>query len=138
MKESLIEVVAKLRELEANATPAPWMATEDACRAGEFIVVSNPDHWIFTYPEDCSGVEAPDAKLISALRNAAPALLGILSEIRPGDADILQLFVEFMENHRPDGHLNDTGKGAKITNAKATDCLRRYQAMAASVEVESE
>jgi hypothetical protein len=68
------------------------------------------------------------------LCDAAPALLDVLGEIRAGDAEIIGLFVEFMEKHKPDGHLNDTGPGAKITNAKATACLRRYRDMANKME----
>lgn len=82
-----------------------------------------------------------DLGYISKLVNAAPEMLAVLDglgEIRAGDAEIISLFVEFMEKHKPDGHLNDTGPGAKITNAEAADCLRRYRDMARRMEATHE
>ena len=83
-------------------------------------------------PDD--GDQLDWCKYSDELRNAAPMLLDALAKIRPGDAAIIGLFVEFMKKHKPDGHLNDTGPGAKITNAEATDCLRRYRDMAKRME----
>jgi len=126
---SLIDGVARLKDLGAKATPGECIAIEDDDRSGDFLLIQNNEHWAWK-----DGSNSPDAKYIAALRNAAPKLLDVLSEIRAGDAEIIGLFVEFMEKHKPDGHLNDTGPGAKITNAKATACLRRYRDIARKME----
>lgn len=65
---------------------------------------------------------------------AAPELLAVLSGFQAGDRQILDLFVAFMEHFKPDGHLNDTGPGADITNEEAAACLRRYRDMAQAME----
>ena len=128
---NLIEKVAELRKLEEKATHAPWAPgrRETGCIAddnGAGTVVLRRTN---------AGLPAQEnIELICGLRNAAPKLLDALGEIRAGDAEIISLFVEFMEKHKPDGHLNDTGPGAKITNAEATDCLRRYRDMARRME----
>jgi len=74
--------------------------------------------------------EESDSKLIRDLRNTAPLLIDVAGQIQPDDGKILGLFVEFMEKFNPDGHLNDEGPGAEITNQMAIECLRRYQRMA--------
>ena len=61
-------------------------------------------------------------------------LLAALGKVQAGDSEILDLFVAFMSRFKPDGHLNDIGPGAKITNAKAAACLRRYASMARLLE----
>ena len=71
-----------------------------------------------------------DVDYLSALYQAAPLLLDIAGQIQPGDEKILGLFVDFMEKFNPNGHLNDSGLGAEITNQTATECLRRYQQIA--------
>ena len=126
---NLIAEVSRLKELEAKATGIYWDSIGESISTSEMIDIDGKEDRFIDIPYNEN-----DAEFIAAMRNAAPALLDILGEIREGDADILQLFVEFMEKHVPDGHLSDTGRGAEITNAKATDCLRRYQAMAARME----
>lgn len=69
----------------------------------------------------------PVAKKITELRNAAPALLDILSEIRPGDDKLLALMI-----------LNNQQRWTDHNWQKAIDCLRRYQAIAARMGAESE
>ena len=76
-----------------------------------------------------------DVDYLSALYQAAPLLLDIASQIRPADEVILGLFVEFMKHFKPDGHLNDTGDGAAITNRMVVECLKRYQKMAERMHV---
>lgn len=73
-----------------------------------------------------------------AVLNAAPDLLAVLSGFQAGDRQILDLFVAFMEHFKPEGHLNDSGPGANITNAEAAACLRRYRDMAQAMEVKYE
>ena len=74
------------------------------------------------------------ANAIVNLRNAALGLLAALGKVHAKDSEILDLFVAFMERFKPDGHLNDIGPGAKITNAKAAACLRRYADLARMME----
>lgn len=49
---------------------------------------------------------------------------------KPNDVKILEQFIGFMHYFRPDGHLSDSGPGAKITNAEALECLVRICEMA--------
>jgi len=123
MTESLCQTVARLKWLEAKATPGKWIATED--RKGEFVIVSNPEHWVFKDPADYPPTQTNDALLISALRNAAPALLDILGEIRAGDAKRFELLLE--------GYGGWTGS---ILTDEDKNMLRRYQAMAAKMAEE--
>jgi hypothetical protein len=101
---NLIDEVAKLKELEAQV---------DLEKSDVFDI---------------------DLGYISKLVNVAPELLAVLSGFRAGDRQILDLFVTFMEHFKPDGHLNDSGPGANITNAEAAACLRRYRDMAQAME----
>ena len=74
----LAETIARLRELEAKATPAPWEAGTTALGGGPLHrpVVTAPDQPLprpFLIAENVSS--AGDAELIAALRSALPALL---------------------------------------------------------------
>ena len=100
------ETVEKLKELEQKATPHTH------------------------YFEDICHTTVGSAESDLVLRNAAPLLLDIAGQIRPGDEKILGLFVDFMEKFNPSGHLNDEGPGKEITNRMAVECLKRYQNMA--------
>jgi len=118
MKESLIERVAKLRELEAKASSDGQYIHElhgteiRPCHSEEYGSYLAD----FAFPED--------AALYVALRYAAPAMLDILGEIRPGDAAMLQAILDDIhEREEYPGHAHF-----------ATECLRRYQAMASRME----
>lgn len=68
------------------------------------------------------------------LREALDLALIALEGFQPGDADLLELFAEFVSRFKPDGHLNDAGKGAKITNQEAAKSLSRLADMARQME----
>ncbi|MFA5380285.1 MAG: hypothetical protein WC455_31275 [Dehalococcoidia bacterium] len=127
MPKSLIELVAKLRELEAKAH-YPYlvyvqteMQTSCACKTDE------------------------DARFVSAMRNAAPALLGILGEIRPGDAKKLDAIIEMIDFSIPSeligveegDEMFDYSPGEYQEMIRMKAVLRRYQAMAAKIAEES-
>ena len=67
------------------------------------------------------------------MASTAPVLLEVL-DFRDGDAMILGCLLEIMKFYHPDGHLDDRGDGAKITNRQAADCLRRLVCMAHKME----
>jgi hypothetical protein len=78
---SLIDEVARLKDLGAKATPGECIAIEDDDRSGDFLLIQNKEHWAWK-----DGSNSPDAKYIAALRNAAPKLLDVLGDFRAGDA----------------------------------------------------
>jgi hypothetical protein len=144
---SHVEDVARLKELEAKATPGPWSwYAEDhsMCWLGQtgndqenFVLGSTACKSCAERHERCMQPQEKDSRLISDLRNAAPWMLAVAGQFQAGDATILGLFVAFMEHYKPDGHLNDVGPGKNITNAQATDCLRRMLAAAKVMECKS-
>lgn len=74
-------IVEKLKELEKNAEPGPWIADED----GPFVV----DEYTGDVIEIPNG--GCDAEFITDLRNAAPLLLDMAGQIQPEDAIRLKL-----------------------------------------------
>lgn len=68
----------------------------------------------------------------------APAMLRVLECFREGDAEIVELFANFAAMHKPDGHLNDSGRGSKIKTRDAVDSLRRLQKAAELMERKEE
>jgi hypothetical protein len=115
---SLIDEVAKPRELEANATPGPGIASEEG--GGEFVIISNPKHWIFNDPDDYPPSQTHDALLISTMRNAAPKLLDAL-DFRAGDADAISEILSLLEE------IADISKEDR-------ELLTRYRDMAQAME----
>ncbi len=97
-EQSLIEKVDRLKELEKRATLGPWAYEEDAENfpdgtgnaSGDLKIIDNRGCTVSTmieYAEYENSVE--NAEMIVALRNAAPAILDVLSAFRDGDAVIL-------------------------------------------------
>lgn len=121
---NLIERIANLRELEAEATPGECIAIEDDDRSGDFLVIQNKEHWAWK-----DGSNSIDAQYIATLRNAAPNLLGAL-DFQPGDAEILADWLYQIEEEYGED-------GADPKNQPITKLLRRYQAMAAKMETEN-
>ena len=107
---NLIAKVAELREMEARAEGIEYFSIGE-CELNYGTV-----------------------EFLENMRIAAPELLAALGKVQAGDSKIIDLFVAFMERFKPDGHLNDIGPGAKITNAKAAACLRRYADLARLME----
>ena len=84
--------VETLRVLEAAATPGRWLAAEvEPNRWG--VVVDGPTQWLIAViengaPGDSLETEEANAKLVVALRNAAPGLLQLLEDAREGLLEI--------------------------------------------------
>ena len=78
--------------------------------------------------------ELPQITFDDESHDAAPDLLAVLGGFQKGDADLLDLFADFVSHFAPDGHLNDEGKGATITNRDAADSLKRLANMAWKME----
>ena len=82
-------LVARLRELEAKATPGPWRVHDDG--AVRLFVIQRPAVWLEAIEDnrnvhpavDC---REQDATLIAEARNALPAILDALEKAtsRPG------------------------------------------------------
>lgn len=124
--KSLIEIVARLRELEAN-DDRPWRYTDQ----GDNARIWGPDGDEVATVWDNMGMDISSehrAKVIVSLQNAAPALLGILGEIQEGDADVLKNVADDREQMAK--FIAGFGK----PDTRITDVLRRYQAMAARME----
>src|SRR5690554_4314067 len=84
----------KLERLEREATPGKWFAEvmRDDAREPTEIFASGPAHEVRgsgteNHPR-ASGKAAKDARLIAALRNAAPALIAELRSARKRSAEL--------------------------------------------------
>ena len=133
---SLIDGVARLKELEAKATPGPWKwedweCTNDNPGIGDFTLVAPPQTrygWKSTdFRPDMANnlmsdeehrISEEDRALIACLRNAAPKLLDAL-DFQPGDASALKEIADILE---------EAGFVAKAAY------VRRYRDMAAAME----
>jgi hypothetical protein len=92
---TLIDVVARLKKLEAEATRAPWTLLGNI----DFQIVSdNPEFYI-----NFDDSDKADPELITELRNTAPALLEILGAFQEGDAATLAVIAERFAMSCPDG-----------------------------------
>lgn len=101
------EEVKKLKELEQNLEKPEWLH-DSGCSADEnFVLVGGGE---------------PD--FIIAMRNAAPLLLDIAGQIRPGDDKLIGQLIQAVQRHKTDDPLGE------ITNGEAIECLKRYQKMA--------
>jgi hypothetical protein len=118
---SMIDKVAELKKLETEATPGECIVIEDDDRSGDFLIIQSKEHWAWG-----DGSNSPDAQYIAALRNAAPDMLSILSEIRAGDAEKLQVMADWFKQM------------PLLDEQWVRELLNRYQAMASQMEVESE
>lgn len=118
---SLIDGVARLKDLEAKATPGPFFVIE---LAGCWSVGTSEKHM---QANDLLYTGKHDAEMIAALRNSAPKLLDVLSEIRAGDADILDgMATWFACSDDPDQF------------SRQIEILRRYRDIARKMEAKSE
>ena len=119
------ETVETLRELEKKAIPCPWRyepaGTSDAGNLYDDSIVEG-DNWIFYDVGD-----EPDTHLIICLRNAAPLLLDVVGQIRPGDDKLLaRLIYEQEEIARFAAGFGEV----KQSERAVIDMLKRYQKMA--------
>lgn len=133
---NLIDEVAKLKELEAKATPDGWIKatqpeydadyeTADRLVGGptgrdeydrEVGIFSNKGEW----PSVCVPEMEIDADFIADMRNAAPDLLAVLDGFQAGDADILYWML--------------TGVGDEPNQDDIVGLLSRYHGMAQAME----
>lgn len=77
----LTSTIARLRELEAKATPGPW----------SFSAKSETDEGVLTGPDGVD-LRKIDAKLMAALRNAASALLDAAERAEKAEAENIALY----------------------------------------------
>lgn len=111
------EEVEKLKELEQKARPAPWKIFNQCI--GDCIV-DGENMWI-----------APNTQLLIDLRNAAPLLLDIASQIQPGDDKLLAQLVYEQEDLAR--FMTGFG-GVRQSERVMIDLLKRYQKMAERME----
>jgi hypothetical protein len=121
---SLIDRVKELRKLEAKATCGEWLPgdLETECIAGNY----GKGDVVLRHTNGGSIPSREDTDLICVLRNAAPELLSILSEIRPGDADEIDYAIQELSRIFGLDNVADT-----------IDVLRRYHRIAAAMEAEN-
>jgi len=119
MRESLIEAAAKLRELEAKASCAPWR-----------YVPSGTSKCGNEYPDCVACIDGglfydvgdgTDTRLTIETRNNLLALLDILSEIREGDAKRLAGILRWRVTN-------------EICNQEEIDMLDRLHTMCCKME----
>jgi hypothetical protein len=122
MSENLIAITERLVKREAIATQRPWAATEEP--EGEFVIISNPDHWIFKDPSDYPPATTNDALLISELRNNAPDILQVLKCFQEGDAGFISEIVQSFGGEQNAIRLTELEK----------ECLHRLQKAAQLME----
>lgn len=128
---NLIDRIKELQKLEASMFPGNYKVINGS-GLDNYIVAG--DRTIATVSKQQytgkTGKEIwPTFKNVEGfteLRNAAPELLSILVEIRPGDAKILSDILDAWKAESEGGDDWDD----------AIDCLRRYQAMATRMEAE--
>jgi hypothetical protein len=108
--KTMIDRVAELKKLEAKATPCKWDRTE----IDEIITDHRPNYI------DSETYRANGA-LVCGLRNAAPAMLDVLKEIRAGDAEKLQVMADWFKQM------------PLLDEQWVRELLNRYQAMAAKM-----
>jgi hypothetical protein len=120
MISNLIEEIAKLKELEAEATPTDWAQghVEFGCIAAN----GGRGNVIIRRTNGGSIPLQNDTDLICGLRNAAPKLLDAL-DFRAGDARILSEVLSFIESEATESDWED-----------AIEVLHRYRGMAAAME----
>ena len=121
MKMTLLERVHKMRLREGKATKRPWLVIEDKERPGEFMVISNKDHPIWSDKQLQLEKISPDAALITELRNNAPSMLGVLAGFQADDGEkFLTAIVSLVTE----------GKIPRAHRDELTSMFRRYQSMA--------
>jgi len=137
---NLIDQVGRLKELDAEATIAPWETEESdeghEIRMGEAIESRGQyqSHHIIEYNHGCESsddssvaeeeqyLEAQaNAYLISELRNVAPTMLEVLGGFQVGDAHALTEITALLEE------VANISPGDR-------DLLHRMRAMAAKME----
>ena len=140
---SLIEEIAKLRELEQQATGGKWETEENdtghEIRMGKAITCRGqyPCHQVIEYEHGCfeddendppANAQAAEAEanacLISVLRNLAPAMLSVLACFHDGDAETLG---EILDVFQFDG---------EPMSGVYADCISRLQKAASLMEQE--
>lgn len=127
----LIDEVARLKELEANANTGRWhihtrpgwheSPTGKRCVHGMGkIIIRDPclDHVAVVGNH---GLAKQDADLICELRNAAPKLLAVLSGFQAGDAHTISEILALLEE------IADISEGDR-------ELLTRYRDMAQAME----
>jgi hypothetical protein len=121
---NLIGEIARLKKQDAEATQAPWELSKftDSDDLRYYQILSDNLEFYINFEDS----DKNDPEFITEMRNAAPAMLEILSMIQPGDASILEYLVSEQENEDPDSEdrLPD----------EAIDMLKRLQAMCQKME----
>jgi hypothetical protein len=110
---NLIAKVQELKALEPKATPCPYRLRDDD-------IINEADLWIGP------GINDENYMLMIGLRNAAPAMLDVLSMIRPGDAERLKMVPCF----RPDGDCAKCSEGMTAV----CETVERMQEMCREME----
>jgi len=124
MTESLIDTVARLKELEAKSVGNNWAPgyRETECIAED----GGRGNVVLRRTNGGSMPVQENIDLMCCLRNAASALIGVLGEIQPGDAEKIAFATsgEYLS------------EGCRCDRCReATEVLRRYQAMASHMAV---
>ena len=119
------EEVEKLKELEQKATPAPWKC--DAGVAADFNISANREDFTIQFWDS----DEDDPMLITDLRNAAPLLLDVASQIQPGDDKLLAQLVYEQEDL---ARFVAGFGGVRQSERVMIDLLKRYQKMAERME----
>jgi hypothetical protein len=127
---SLLSQIARLKELEEQATFGPWKKglREHDCVAGEdgsgMVVLRKTNGG--SMPSDAN------LNLICGLRNAAPALLTALGMIQPGDSSLLWRIAA--RTHCPNEDDSEAGNVACQSCQEEKDILRRLAEMCKLME----
>ena len=119
---SKFKELARLKELEAKATPARWSLTQ---YSDDILEISREDGTRgFQILFEDSDIDDP--QFITDLRNAAPWLLQIAEAFQPGDAEKLK----YVPCFRLDGDCDKCSDRMR----GACDCVRRLQAACEEME----
>ncbi len=116
---NLIEQVARLKEMEAGATPAPWRLLGII----DYQIVADSDEFYINFDH---GSDKNDPEMITEMRNAAPTMLEVLGGFQAGDADRLERVPCF----RLDGDCERCSGAMKAT----CEMVERLRAMATRME----
>lgn len=101
--------LARLDQLLADASPAPWVASiegRDHTSGEDVILIGDPREEDMYVSRDSAPASAADLDLIAAARNSLPALIAEVRRARPGRAKALR-----DSGKRPYLAIDDYGTG---------------------------
>lgn len=136
MSTDIQALIARLRELEAQATKGPWTYQE---RSDVYTHILRSEHaagtYVVSFPQASRCKSEEDARFTAAARNAMPTLLDAIAaqaeriEELERDAGQLKRFAGLvLEDHRNGGYPGDVDGGALQSWAEQCGLIKAFTA----------